>query len=1550
MKLSRKIKNRIRGSITVLMVIIMLPMMTMSAIIVDSSRINMARSMISGAGDLTMNTALANYDTILKDVYGLFAMSQNQTDDELAASLKNYFSKTLVSYGITNEAESGDYVDQLMGDFKEMIANSKNGKPTNFLDMNIVDFTATKARNSSLANPDVMRSQIVEYMKYRAPLNFGLSFLDSLKSFKSVQAQNEVVKKQVEAQESSQDVTSTCKESIKAIREYDKLIDSILKGDKAVKGKQNKSDGQTVHIKEYHTQVDRYYKGWGNDNYMQANKLMMVFLLKSPSVNSLYLKNLNVNRSEWFVKSDNSGLNMGNTGINISVSTASSTSEARSQVESQASKLNNTGGLERKTASAYANKNFLSYSNISGNTFTNEENAINTFIDYENFLTNAGSIKYNDVKTTLEGLYTLGKYYENFENKINSEISSAEQTKQNADNALNNANNNSSNSYNNIAGSVGAINRNNSNYRGNYSFLQGVRNGDNEDLRSVVAGTLTQASMPGYNKSTSDFSNFINYNYKERSGDSDNKFLKVFKEIIDSSVRLNGENGNICTVASNYLNDVANRRTNQSLYNYVRNNAGNESVNTDLFALLSVLYNDSIEVGNISANIDSYNNAVGNYSQLQKNANDARTNLENKKTIKSTVRSTYTSCISHYNSFGKKYQNDIQYYGQYIDVAKAVVGAKVSAVNSQFTNIKNNVDSIIKKLDEIGKKLTATYKAIDAYNTKVDSWKTSNNTYTSQNSKDSFSKQNSADIKTAKSNYDLKSLETLQKYVESVKKEYQDFFNRITDNTHFKYGSKKIDTIKTSDEMKSAVPSNVKDSLPTVVSVANANGKIGHLYNSEATGAIEISEPQSDGGSGTVVVEHYKFLEPMLKIQFLKYLNEAYADDSKLDEPTKSNNNTVKGEYEKTKKEMKDNNKGEEVKDDADTDKYGYSYKGKSTSGTLPSKDKEAKSSSNAKFKISEEKDKDGNEKVNASSGFSEQSSALDTILSGIKDVASNTLENTYILSYIFNNFSYNTMIQDMTISGEKVDTKNASAALVNAKNVLGSDAVSKYKDNAKMLSNYKKNAKHNYFYGAEIEYILYGNSSADKNVTYTKASIYAIRFAFDAIYAFTNSEIRNTTMSVGLAVQAATLGVVPYQLVQIIMQLALAAAEAALDLDMMNHGLKVAVVKTDSTWQLSISNAIKSAGELVANEAANLATKTINEMADGLQNLVDAGIDEVNSSLRDVSSDLTAATQNKVNEVTETAFSFIQSKIEEKLNFLQYVDYAKTNAQTAVDSAFNELESSLQSELEEQFSGNEIAQKVLPHITSRLSGILSTVKGKVNDVITNVPSGKDASDMIVSKMNDIKKEMLSTINDAISVVNQRITGVVDDVTAKVKGELNGYISESAGKLTEETSKQIKEKATNTTNNFINKYLDDGSASKAIGGGTEGVGGKNGSSVASMIKFGYKDYLMLFTFIAICVSDDAILARTADMIQLNIQNATTANGALFQHELTGTDTPFTMSNARTYISVHADVKLDMLFLNMDFFTRLFTEEDGGGTSTVDVTPAASMSYNGFLGY
>lgn len=102
-------------------------------------------------------------------------------------------------------------------------------------------------------------------------------------------------------------------------------------------------------------------------------------------------------------------------------------------------------------------------------------------------------------------------------------------------------------------------------------------------------------------------------------------------------------------------------------------------------------------------------------------------------------------------------------------------------------------------------------------------------------------------------------------------------------------------------------------------------------------------------------------------------------------------------------------------------------------------------------------------------------------------------------------------------------------------------------------------------------------------------------------------------------------------------------------------------------------------------------------------------------------------------------------------------------------------------------------------------------------------------------------------------------------------------------------------------------------------------------------------------FISVCVNDDAVLARTADIIQLNFQNASgTADKEgriVFSHQK---GSGFTLAEAKTYVSVEGNVKLDMLLLDMDFFSRMLGEDS---TTVTEQTEAVStIRYKGIAGY
>lgn len=97
------------ASISVFLALIILPMYTLAGLVVDGARISSSKVMVSSAGDLAMNAALSEYDQILKEVYGLFAMSK--TPEDLNDNVGRYFSNTINNTSLLNESDG--YTRQL---------------------------------------------------------------------------------------------------------------------------------------------------------------------------------------------------------------------------------------------------------------------------------------------------------------------------------------------------------------------------------------------------------------------------------------------------------------------------------------------------------------------------------------------------------------------------------------------------------------------------------------------------------------------------------------------------------------------------------------------------------------------------------------------------------------------------------------------------------------------------------------------------------------------------------------------------------------------------------------------------------------------------------------------------------------------------------------------------------------------------------------------------------------------------------------------------------------------------------------------------------------------------------------------------------------------------------------------------------------------------------------------------------------------------------------------------------------------------------------------
>lgn len=206
--------KKTKGAVSVFLVIILVPVLTVSSVFVDASKIQLAKAVAESAGALTMNTALTNYDTQLKELYGLMATAQDTSD--LFAKLEDYYKTCITSSGVSEE-DAETYVEQIMA---QLGLVSESDDTADIMNMQVVDFTAEKYPEGNLANATVLKKQLVDFMKYRAPINTGLSFVNSLQSFSTLSKQTELVEKKQEYYEAQQTVLENLKAAWEQIASY----------------------------------------------------------------------------------------------------------------------------------------------------------------------------------------------------------------------------------------------------------------------------------------------------------------------------------------------------------------------------------------------------------------------------------------------------------------------------------------------------------------------------------------------------------------------------------------------------------------------------------------------------------------------------------------------------------------------------------------------------------------------------------------------------------------------------------------------------------------------------------------------------------------------------------------------------------------------------------------------------------------------------------------------------------------------------------------------------------------------------------------------------------------------------------------------------------------------------------------------------------------------------------------------------------------------------------------------------------------------------------
>lgn len=179
--------KRERGAVSVFLVIILVPCMLVASIFVDVGRVYLSKSMAESAADMALNSLMTHYDADLNDWYGMVASCQN-IDEFYDASIKCY------KNALKSQNLSKDEMNTLVGEFSAMIgADSKASDYLRVTDDGDDSTTIKAVDGANLANATMLKSQIVDFMKYRAPIAITQTAIDKIKN-KSIPGIDDVLK------------------------------------------------------------------------------------------------------------------------------------------------------------------------------------------------------------------------------------------------------------------------------------------------------------------------------------------------------------------------------------------------------------------------------------------------------------------------------------------------------------------------------------------------------------------------------------------------------------------------------------------------------------------------------------------------------------------------------------------------------------------------------------------------------------------------------------------------------------------------------------------------------------------------------------------------------------------------------------------------------------------------------------------------------------------------------------------------------------------------------------------------------------------------------------------------------------------------------------------------------------------------------------------------------------------------------------------------------------------------------------------------------------
>lgn len=1537
--------KRVKGSISLLLCLVMLPLVTYSTMIIDASRLQAVRSNIAGAGELTLNAIMSDYNYLLEEMFGLFANCKSE--EELRPALKAYFQQTVEGRLLPESGRSGNHVQNGIGSVVDLAFNA-NGDIneedlTDFLMLQLQaadsDFFAAPVDGSALASPYTMKRQITEYMKFRGPISIASTLLGKIDYLAHAEDQVDACDKKVEYAEKLGEMQGPCLEAYEA---FDKKYNMGALTLNALFGNTPTSSGNSAAVHN-------------NSNEFDCSS-------------ETGLKKIILDCGWWYwwatrfyVMNANSPFTAGSYGDGHNFNKAIDTADIINPNYNNDYTTANSAGYDEK---------IRIYTGILNDLLTQATNHCGYQIDQYTLKTPANTIKVNVDRRSDVSEYLCPEMYYGHDETFNAPETADEKTptyqqvetqdsewrKAYKDRTAKDGFYGDQNAY---AGKVFAAQRKLYDSRDNikkmyeyhmdlyYITVQywealgklrdTIRNRFydenilNDGYLSIdgAEGTLMDKLIEKENDNNQDISIRDFLDLLDRTD--------AFVEEIEETVTTENEDGETVTethtrTETTEITDAEKQNLRIAMWNHYKSRHDDFMDNVEKFDRQQ----HALNLG--CGALDRYERAV---KEMYREAIDAN------------------SCYVEYGDMSCD-------RGSYPLIG---IGMTLDVMLKGLKTGKNHLTTILN-----------TINGPDGLESKANAWKGSIDKVDSDSTKAAML----SDYQTSVDKFSAEEVQNLISFVDTLIAQVESELTAIKKVTYF--GSSVYDGSRT--ENNSALKDMVKEFLlkpdtPIVDTKSDPQKHANEVLIATSFTGSQVACPPRFGG------QIDKFRSSFDGVAYDNLVNEANGVVHKLliDDGNFKPNDTETADIQSIVDAMKYFRILDGVKDDDPSAASASIYSPATASGSYSLEDnhdlldpqeafmitlytewkaaQQAQANSEANTTENQTVDQletealsttapldtdctttsmslttadiagiasaissycdvpegslpNGNISTNVSiqrgkdAGKSKGGGALKSckeLLAQLGNLMEKVVENVYMEEYFTEMFTCRTDNQRLN---PLTAPENHNVLPVIMLNGYGNSAAGA----SKLLN------ENTEWYGKEIEYILWGNSDLDKNLVYTDGMIFAIRFALNAIYAFTAQDIQIFANNLATAIAGWTVVGVP--IVAACITILIALAESAYDIVLLHDGQDVPIYKTKRTFMCSPVGLASRLGTKVATAAINTAiTRASSKVEDALNTAVDDVAEQIKTN-----ADLKL---NQCLDKFDDALNKYKERTEESLK-----DAIKDQFVTPIMNELAPLGTIL--EISEHYATAEPAELVDGALDKAMRAIIVSVMNmgdsnvkKLCMTILGMSSsdGEDAVETILSSSavaaikNKLKTPITSYLqsissNTGIPTVN--IDEVLDGQIELVLEPVATAISDKAQEARDYVSNKIEhasDTAATAAKSEIHNWMDEATTSltanvTATMNETTGEKSLNltkevkdtaDDNVSSrVITLNYKEYCKIFMLLFVTFNQDKMLQRAGVMMTANMQTA-----------LSKPQPDFDLTKANTMFSVNAQMKMATLF-------------------------------------